>query len=190
MLAGPGEDTMDILQQDALEKGECAGFLQSIEDGDILSLEGVAGLTPLQFFGQLGVESDRSQFLQFFTPFFRVGDKVIDLGVRFVRGPGGWFQFSDSDDQMIDRLRACCSLRLAPSAKNAEGLGARPFPGTSSISNLRCVPLRQFQAIFAGRVFRPAWLFAAGKRIPILRLSGRSAHDATQNPVRMSGAMT
>src|SRR5579863_1124890 len=64
VLTGPGEDTMDILEQDALEKGERTGFLQAADDDYVLALEGVAGLTPLEVFRQFRVEKDRSKLLE------------------------------------------------------------------------------------------------------------------------------
>jgi hypothetical protein len=54
-----------------------------MQDNDGFALERVTGLTPLEFFGQLRVEKDCSQLLQFSTPLFRSADEGIDVGIRF-----------------------------------------------------------------------------------------------------------
>jgi hypothetical protein len=41
-------------------------------------------MTPLQFFGQLTVKADHSQFLHFFPPLFGFLEKPIDLGIHSI----------------------------------------------------------------------------------------------------------
>src|SRR5215471_21824950 len=49
-----------------------------------LFLKRVTRTTPLQFFGQLTVKNDHSQFLKFFLPLFGFPEKSINFGIHFV----------------------------------------------------------------------------------------------------------
>ena len=42
----------------------------------------VARATPLQFFGQLAIKNDRSQFLELLLPLFGFPQKCINLGIQ------------------------------------------------------------------------------------------------------------
>jgi hypothetical protein len=55
-----------------------------MDQKDVAVLERVTRNTPFQFFGQVAVKNDLSQFLHFFLPLFGISKKEINLGICFI----------------------------------------------------------------------------------------------------------
>jgi hypothetical protein len=73
---------MGIFQQSAFEKQKGDVVLESTDQDDVVSLGGVAGLAPLQFFGQGEGKKDRPQFRGLFAPGFGFLEKRVNLWIH------------------------------------------------------------------------------------------------------------
>ncbi len=62
------EDAFGVLEQRALVKQDGAVLLEAVDERDVLAVERVARLTPLQVFGQPAVEQDLAELLELSAP--------------------------------------------------------------------------------------------------------------------------
>jgi hypothetical protein len=72
VLADSFEDVAGVGEQGAFDEGECAGFFEWDDDGDVFLLEGEAGFAPLDFFDEVAVEDNSAEFVDYFLPFLYV----------------------------------------------------------------------------------------------------------------------
>ncbi len=76
------EDALGVLEQRALVKQDGAVLLEAVDERDVLAVERVARLAPLQIFGQPAVEEDLAELLELRAPLVLPLQKRIHLGVH------------------------------------------------------------------------------------------------------------
>ena len=86
VLAGFLEEAAGICEQGAVAEHEPAVVFEAADEDDVVAVVGVAGLVPLELFGETGVEDDAAQGLHLRLPLFGAGDVFIDGGVLAAHG--------------------------------------------------------------------------------------------------------
>ena len=76
------EDAFGVLEQRALVKQDGAILLEAVDERDVLAVESVARLAPLQVFGQPALKEDLAELLELRAPLVLLLQKRIHLGVH------------------------------------------------------------------------------------------------------------